>query len=382
MKDGSAPSEIPPPLWLLAELTYKCPLQCPYCSNPTDYDRFGSELTTEEWRETLRQARALGACQLGLSGGEPLVRSDLEEIVYEARRLGFYTNLITSSLGMKPERVERLHQSGLDHIQVSFQDADPEINDFLAGTSAFQHKREIAEAVKANGFPMVLCFVLHRQNIHRMERMVELADQLDADYVELAMTQYHGWAWANRTALLPNRQQVERAEQTAHELQARFRDRMEIYYVVPDYYEGRPKACVNGWGNVFLSVAPDGTALPCHSAASLPLEFPNVRDADLAWIWRDSDAFNRFRGFGWMNETCRNCPEREQDFGGCRCQAFQMTGDLTATDPACAKAPSHHLVEEAVAAADQPQADEQPLIFRNPRNARRARATAGDESGM
>lgn len=374
MKDGSVPSEVPPPLWLLAELTYKCPLQCPYCSNPTNYDRFREELDTEEWRRVLREARQLGACQLGLSGGEPLVRTDLEAIIDEARELGFYSNLITSGLGMDAERVARLRQAGLDHIQVSFQDSDPEINDFLAGTNAFEHKRAMAEAVKANGFPMVLCFVLHRRNLERMEVMVELAAQLGADYVELAMTQYHGWAWTNRTALLPSREQVERAEETAHRLQRQYRDRMEILYVVPDYFEGRPKACVHGWGSVFIDIAPDGTALPCHSAAGLPIEFPNVRDSDLQTIWRDSDAFNRFRGFDWMKEPCRSCPEREKDFGGCRCQAYQMTGDMAATDPACSKSPAHYLVEQAVDEAAHRRPDEHPLVFRNPRNARRERA--------
>lgn len=373
MKDGSAESEPPPPLWLLAEVTYKCPLQCPYCSNPTDYDRYRHELDTAEWLRVLEQARALGACQLGLSGGEPLVRRDLEEILARARQLGYYTNLITSALGLTPERVDALSTAGLDHIQISFQDSDPEVSDYLAGTDAFAHKRAMAQAVKANGFPMVLCFVLHRQNLERMEAMVELADRLDADYVELAMTQYHGWAWANRSALLPSREQVERAEATAHRLQERYRERMKIYYVVPDYFEGRPKACVNGWGKVFMNIAPDGTALPCHGAASLPLTFPNVREQSLASIWRDSDAFNRFRGFDWMREPCRSCPEQDQDFGGCRCQAYQMTGDMHATDPACAKSPAHHQVEDAVAAAASAPAEGQPVYFRNPRNARRRR---------
>ena len=362
-----------PPLWMLAELTYKCPLQCAYCSNPTDYDRFRDELGTEDWCRVLREARALGVCQLGLSGGEPLLRRDLETIVAEAARLGFYSNLITSGIGMNPDRVRRLREAGLDHIQVSFQDSDPEVNDFLAGTGAFEHKRAMALAVKANGFPMVLCFVLHRRNVERMEAMVELAAELGADYVELAMTQYHGWAWTNRSALLPTREQVVSAEETAHRLQAHYRGSMEILYVVPDYFEGRPKGCVNGWGSVFLNVAPDGTALPCHSAASLPLEFPNVRNEHLGRIWRESEAFNRFRGFDWMSEPCRSCPERERDFGGCRCQAWLMTGDMTATDPACAKSPQHHLVREAIDAAEDRIAEAQPLVFRNPRNARKQR---------
>ncbi len=362
---SEAPSK---PLWLLAELTYACPLQCPYCSNPVDYTRHTDELDTETWRRVLREARSLGALQLGLSGGEPATRRDLEAIVAEARRLGYYTNLISSGLGLDAGRIAALHEAGLDHIQLSFQAADAELNDLIAGTGAFAHKRAVARAVKAQGYPMVLCFVLHRDNIAHIGDMLALAAELGADYVELATTQYYGWAWVNRDRLLPTREQLVRAEATAHAWQHRMKGTMKIYYVVPDYYERRPKACMNGWGSVFLTVAPDGTALPCHSARSLPgLEFPNVREHSIDWIWRDSPGFNAFRGDAWMKEPCRSCDEKAKDFGGCRCQAWLLTGDPANADPVCDKSPHHAAVEAITARAG---VSERPLVFRNPRNAK------------
>lgn len=365
---GCAPSR---PLWLLAELTYACPLQCPYCSNPLDYGQIRDELDTATWLRVLREARALGAAQLGLSGGEPATRPDLEVLVAEARRLGYYTNLITSGIGLDAERIERLRAAGLDHIQVSFQASGAELNDYLAGTRAFQHKLEIARAVKAAGYPMVLCFVLHRDNIDDMDAVLALAAELQADYVELATAQYYGWAWVNRDRLMPSREQLARGEAVAHAWQARLQGRTKIYYVVPDYYETRPKACMNGWGSIFLTIAPDGTALPCHSARSLPgLSFPNVREHGIEWIWNESPGFNRFRGFEWMREPCRSCDEKERDFGGCRCQAYLLTGDASQADPVCDKSPHHGRVLAAIEAAAATPI-EQPLVFRNPRNARR-----------
>lgn len=364
---GSRTTETGPPLWLLAELTYRCPLQCPYCSNPLDYDRYGSELDTETWIRVLREARKLGAVQLGFSGGEPLVRSDLETLVEEAHRLGYYTNLITSAIGMDAKRVERLRSLGLDHVQVSFQADEPGLNDRIAGGTSFEHKLEMARAVKACGFPMVLCFVIHRGNIDRTREMLELAVDLDADYVELAAVQYNGWAAVNRAALLPTAAQIQGAEAVAHEYQARYQGRMTIYYVVPDYYEGRPKACMNGWGTTFIAVAPDGTALPCHSARTLPgLEFPNVRDRSMEWIWKESPAFDRFRGQAWMKEPCRTCPERETDHGGCRCQAYLLTGDAAGADPACDKSRHHGAILAAREAAmlGGGELDERSLRFR------------------
>ncbi|MDX1657150.1 MAG: pyrroloquinoline quinone biosynthesis protein PqqE [Candidatus Competibacteraceae bacterium] len=370
---GFAPNNPPRPLWLLAELTYACPLQCPYCSNPLDFATYQDELSTDEWLRVLAEARRLGAAQLGLSGGEPLVRRDLKLLVAEARRLGYYSNLITSGVGMDDSRVASLREAGLDHIQLSFQASSRELNDLIAGTEAFQHKLAMARAVKDHGYPMVLCFVLHRDNIEQLDQMLDLAVELGADYVELATAQYYGWALLNRDRLLPDQKQLSRAEAIAHDYQARLKGRIKIYYVVPDYYEGRPKACMNGWGKVFLTIAPDGTALPCHAAHSLPgLAFPNVRDYPLEWIWQQSPVFRRFRGYDWMQEPCRSCPERDKDFAGCRCQAYLLTGDATNADPACELSPHHHRVLEAIEQAGRVQAggDAKPLVFRNPRNSR------------
>ncbi|MEQ8663758.1 MAG: pyrroloquinoline quinone biosynthesis protein PqqE [Gammaproteobacteria bacterium] len=362
------------PLWLLAELTYRCPLQCPYCSNPLDIARYQDELATEDWLRVLREARELGAMQLGFSGGEPLVRRDLETLVGEASGLGYYSNLITSGVGMDVDRVARLREAGLDHIQISFQASDEELNNFLGGTASFRHKVEMARAVKAQGYPMVLNIVIHRRNIDHIEDIIRMTIELEADYVELASTQYYGWSRVNVDALLPTRAQLARAEAVAHDYQARMKDRMKIIYVVPDYFENRPKACMNGWGAVFLTIAPDGRALPCHAASSLPgLVFPNVREHSVREIWYDSPAFNRFRGFDWMAEPCRSCPEKTRDFGGCRCQAYLLTGDATAADPVCDKSPHHaRLVAdvERIEALSDAAAAARPLVFRNMRNSR------------
>lgn len=359
-----------PPRWLLAELTYACPLQCPYCSNPVDYPRYKNELTTEEWLDVLGQARKLGAVQLGFSGGEPLLRHDLEQLIAESRKLGYYTNLITSGIGLSEDRIRAFKAAGLDHIQLSFQAPVKELNDYLAGTECFEQKLKAARLIKRYGFPMVLCFVRHRLTEPYVEDFLKLAVELKADYVELAMIQNLAWDLVNRKALLPTRDQLADSEKIAKAYQEKLKGQMKIYYVVQDYYEPRPKACMSGWGNIFLTIAPDGTALPCHSARILPgIAFPNVREHSLKWIWEESPAFNRFRGFEWMSEPCRSCPEKEQDFGGCRCQAYLLTGDPTATDPVCAKSPKHSLIEQATLEAQI--AHEQPLIFRNPKNARR-----------
>jgi PqqA peptide cyclase len=372
---SSTPSPAPirpgPPLWLLLELTYRCPLHCAFCYNPTDFARTGPELGTEEWLRVLREARALGAVQLGLSGGEPLSRDDLEIIVGEAHRLGFYTNLITSGVGLNEERIRILKAAGLDHIQLSFQDSTRRMNDFLSSTRTFDLKSKVAALIKKYDYPMVLNVVLHRLNIDHIEEILEMAQRLGADYVELANTQFYGWAWHNRDQLMPSRAQVERAEETT----SRFRERssMRIFFVVPDYFERRPKACMNGLGSIFLTVTPDGTALPCHAARMLPgFDFPNVKDSRLEHVWFDSDAFNRFRGDEWMKEPCRTCPEKSRDFGGCRCQAYLLTGDAANADPVCDKSPHHHLVTEAVERAARASASntaaEIPLVFRSPGN--------------
>ena len=369
------PENPPRPLWLLAELTYACPLQCPYCSNPLDFARTKGELTTQQWIDTLREARRLGAAQLGFSGGEPLVRRDLEDLVAEARNLGYYTNLITSAIGMDAARVARLREAGLDHIQISFQASDAELNNRFAGTDAFAHKVEMARAVKAQGYPMVLNVVLHRHNIDRTDAILDMALDLEADYVELANTQFYGWAFHNRHQLLPTREQLERSEAVANRYKAAHGDRMRILYVIPDYYAERPKPCMNGWGRVFLSVAPDGTALPCQGARRLPdIEFPKVTEHPLAWIWNESPAFNRFRGTQWMKEPCRSCPERDKDFGGCRCQAWLVAGDPAGADPVCALSPHRALIDRVVEAVNEDATDasrEIPvMLFRNPRNSK------------
>ncbi|MHA6637237.1 pyrroloquinoline quinone biosynthesis protein PqqE [Stutzerimonas frequens] len=334
-----------PPLWLLAELTYRCPLQCPYCSNPLDFARSHEELSTAEWIEVFRQAREMGAAQLGFSGGEPLVRQDLAELIAAARGLGYYTNLITSGIGLTEEKIASFADAGLDHIQISFQAADEEVNNLLAGSQkAFAHKLEMARAVKKHGYPMVLNFVTHRHNIDNIDQIIRLCIELEADFVELATCQFYGWAELNRAGLLPSKEQLVRAERITNE----WRDKLaaenhpcKLIFVTPDYYEERPKACMNGWGNLFLDITPDGTALPCHSARQLPVEFPNVREHSIEHIWRHSFGFNKFRGYDWMPEPCRSCDEKERDYGGCRCQAFMLTGDAANADPVCSKS-AHH----------------------------------------
>ncbi|HJY77346.1 MAG TPA: pyrroloquinoline quinone biosynthesis protein PqqE [Burkholderiales bacterium] len=365
-RDGSvsARPEPGPPLWLLAELTYRCPLHCVYCSNPVDYTRYKEELTTEEWLRVLREARELGATQLGFSGGEPLMRDDLETLAAEARRLGYYSNLITSGVGLNERRIAALKEAGLDHIQVSFQDSTREMNDFLSSTRTFELKRRVAKMVKAHGYPMVLNVVLHRLNIDHVGQILEMAAELEADYVELANTQYYGFAYANRELLLPSRQQLERAEAVTNAFRARMGERMKIFFVVPDYYANRPKACMNGWGSVFLCMTADGVALPCHEARMLPgLEFPSVRDRSLQWIWRESPGFSRYRGDEWMREPCRSCPEKGRDFGGCRCQAYLVTGEAENADPVCDKSPHHHLITQVTARAREGTVDVKPVLF-------------------
>lgn len=366
------PDGVGQPFWLLAELTYSCPLQCSYCANPINLKGEGDELSTEQWISVLKQGRKMGAAQLGFSGGEPLLRKDLEVLIREARQMGYYTNLITSGMGMDAARVADFKSAGLDHIQVSFQASTEELNNRLAGSKkAFAQKLAMAREVKAQGYPMVLNFVIHRDNIDQIDQIIELSMELDADYVELATAQYYGWALANRDQLLPTQDQLTRAEETTN----RYRDQLDgsgpkLIFVMPDYYEERPKDCMNGWGKLFLTITPDGTALPCHSARELPIAFPNVRDTSLEEIWYRSTGFNHFRGYGWMKEPCRSCDEKEKDFGGCRCQAFKLTGDAANADPVCGKSESHHLIEAARERAETPATAS--AVMRNPRNIDRA----------
>ncbi|MBN3758208.1 pyrroloquinoline quinone biosynthesis protein PqqE [Paraburkholderia sp. Tr-20389] len=374
-------SSVGPPLWLLAELTYRCPLHCAFCYNPVNYTDHRDELSTAQWIDVLQQARKLGAAQLGFSGGEPLMRDDLEELVAEAHRLGFYTNLITSGVGLTEARLDTLKANGLDHIQLSFQDSTQELNDFLSSTRTFDLKNRVARSIKAHGFPMVLNCVLHRYNLPHVDKIIDMALAMGAEYLELANTQYYGWAHTNRAQLMPTAEQLREAEAVVERYRKEIGNRCKIFFVVPDYFETRPKRCMNGWGSVFLGIAPDGAALPCHSARSLPgLTFPNVKDTPLEHIWFDSDAFNRFRGFEWMKEPCRSCEEKTKDLGGCRCQAYLLTQDAANADPVCDKSAHHEQVVRVVREAANRSAtlapDEQPVTFRNDANSRRLTASA------
>ncbi|MFT5894885.1 MAG: pyrroloquinoline quinone biosynthesis protein E [bacterium] len=360
-----------PPLWLLAELTYRCPLHCAFCFNPVDFATQEKELDTDGWIQTLRQARALGSVQCGFSGGEPMLRRDLETLVGEAHKLGYYTNLLTTGVGLTDARARVLKDNGLDNIQLSFQDSTREMNDFLSNTRTFDLKNKVAAMIKEYDWPMVLNCVIHRMNIEHIDRIIEMALELGAETLELANTQYYSWAVVNRDHLLPSRKQLEKAEKVTNEYRERYGDRLDIIFVVPDYYENRPKKCMNGWGNVFLGIAPDGTALPCHTARMLPgAAFPNVADHSIEEIWYGSEGFNRYRGKNWMKEPCRSCSESDDDLGGCRCQAFLLAGDPAAADPVCDKSPDRHVVDSAIDLAQSestfPQG-EQPLIFRDPK---------------
>ena len=336
----------PRPYALLAELSYRCPLHCPYCSNPTRA-RSDGDLTTDEWRRVLREATELGVLQVGFSGGEPLVRRDLAELVRGAREAKLYTNLITSGVGLDESRASELREAGLDSVQLSFQSDDVGLADQIAGARAHQRKLAAASFIRAAGIPLSLNFVIHRRNIDRLPQMIGLAEALGAERVELANAQFYGWAFLNRTALLPTREQVTRAREVATAAKARLAGKIDIFYVLPDYYEMRPKPCLNGWGQRYLTVNPIGDVLPCSTASSaIPdLRFENVRARSLDWIWRRSESFNRFRGTEWMPEPCRSCPQKEIDFGGCRCQAALLTGNAANTDPVCSLSPNRARVD-------------------------------------
>ena len=348
-----------PPLALLAEVTHRCPLQCPYCSNPLELERASAELDTTSWRRVLTEAAELGALQVHFSGGEPLVRRDLETLVRHAAQSGLYANLITSGVLLDRHRMAALVEAGLEHVQLSFQDTNDEIGDRIAGFPKAQaKKREAAALVKAAGLPLTINAVVHRQNLARLPQMIELALELGASRIEVAHVQYYGWSLLNRAALLPTREQLDEATAIVATARERLKGVLAIDYVVPDYYARRPKACMGGWGRQFLNVSPAGKVMPCHAAESLPgFHFPSVHEASLAEIWYGSDAFNRFRGTDWMPEPCSSCERREIDWGGCRCQAFALTGDAARTDPACALSADHRLLDAAISTASVPQAD-------------------------
>jgi pyrroloquinoline quinone biosynthesis protein E len=372
--NGTKQSHAPKPFWLLAEVTYRCPLHCAFCYNPTDYiSHTQNELTTAEWIRALREARQMGALQLGISGGEPLLRDDIEEIVAEAGSLGYYSNLITSGVGLTEKRIAEFKRGGLDHIQLSMHDITKEINNFITDTNTFELKKNVAGMIKDYGYPMVLNVVIHRYNIEHIGEILEMAEAIGANYVELANTQYYGWSLINRSQLMPTREQLDKAEAITNKFRERVGSKMKIYFVVPDYYADRPKKCMNGWGEVFMIVTADGTVLPCHSARVLPgMEFPNVRDGKgLEWMWNESPAFNKYRGDDWMKEPCRSCPDKEKDLGGCRCQSFMLTGDAEMADPVCSLSPTHDVILQAIEDAKNPQLAAQPIVFRNDRNSQK-----------
>lgn len=340
---------------MLIELTHRCPLHCPYCSNPVELVSRARELTGAQWIDLLTQARELGVVQMHFSGGEPLARSDLPELIAHARQLGAYVNLVTSGVGLTVERARLLAERGVDHIQLSMQDADSRNADLIAGARVHAVKLRAAEAITAAGLPLTVNVVLHRTNIDRVERIVDLAVGLGADRVELANTQYYGWGLRNRAALLPTAVQLDAAREAVQRARLKYADGPELVYVVADYFADRPKPCMDGWGRLQLTVTPEGNVLPCPAASAittLPVE--NVLLRPLAEIWYLSKTFNAYRGTAWMREPCRSCPERFTDFGGCRCQAFQFTGDAAATDPVCGLSPHRPLVDAALTEAAEP----------------------------
>ncbi|GLZ43755.1 pyrroloquinoline quinone biosynthesis protein PqqE [Actinokineospora sp. NBRC 105648] len=344
-----------PPLGLLAELTHRCPLHCPYCSNPVDLVPRSGELDTEQWRSVFTQARDLGVLQVHLSGGEPLARRDLPALVGHASGLGCYVNLVTSGLGLTEERMADLAACGVEHVQLSVQAADPLLAKRIAGVDAFERKRAAAAAVHAAGLPLTVNVVLHRGNLDQVGAIIALAEELGADRLELANTQYYGWALRNRDALMPTRAQLDAAEPVVRAARERLAGRMAVIYVVADYQDRYPKPCMHGWGARQLTVAPDGTVLPCPAAEVITtLSFDRVTTRPLAEIWYESSSFDAYRGESWMRDPCRGCDRRAVDFGGCRCQAFLLTGSAANTDPVCSLSPHHHLVREAAAPVATP----------------------------
>jgi PqqA peptide cyclase len=350
------------PLALIAELTHRCPLHCVYCSNPLELKTRASELTTETWSQVFQQAAQIGVLQADLTGGEPLARTDILELVRAARTAGLYVNLITSGLPLDEARLTKLVEAGLDHLQLSFQGAHEEIANEISGTKAHAQKLRVLQWLKQVRLAVTLNFVIHRGNIDRIEEMLALAESSSATRVEFANVQYYGWAFANRERLLPTRAQLSRSVETLKSAQERLRGKIRVEYVVPDYYAKYPKPCMGGWGRKLMLITPTGEALPCHAAQIIPgMQFENVKDRGLREIWETSAAFQKFRGQAWMQEPCRTCDRREQDFGGCRCQALLLAGDASATDPVCSLAPTREKVDAILEAANRSSSDHPPL---------------------
>ncbi|NGO07084.1 pyrroloquinoline quinone biosynthesis protein PqqE [Streptomyces sp. HC44] len=361
---GSPTAQVAPPWALLAELTHGCPLHCAYCSNPVELVRRSAELDTAEWADVMRQAGELGVVHTHLSGGEPLLRRDLPEIVAAAEAADIHTQLVTSGVGLTRDRLTALTDHGLRSVQLSVQHAEAAASDRIAGHRSFTAKRKAATLVGEAGLPLGLNVVLHRDNLDALDALIDLALDWGAERIELANTQFYGWALVNRDRLLPGRDQIERARAVVEARRERLAGTMDVVWVVPDYVDGTAKPCMGGWGAVSLTVAPDGTVLPCPAAATLPgLDAPNVRDRSLEWTWHHSPAFNRYRGTDWMTGPCRSCPQRDTDLGGCRCQAYALTGDASRTDPVCGLAPDHGLVRALVDTPRRPGVPTAPRSF-------------------
>ncbi len=368
--DGSTPAESPgelirvdPPLGMLAELTHRCPLQCPYCSNPVKLLKAAEELDTKTWLSAFAQAADLGVLQVHLSGGEPTLRQDLEDLIGGLSARGVYTNLITAGVTLTQERIKQLVAAGLDHIQLSLQGVDPAVSDKIGNyKDSLAKKLAIARAIREEGLPLTINAPTHRHNIQQTRALIDLALELGAGRLEIAHVQYYGWASRNQAALMPPYEQVLEEAAIVADAKDRLKGVMAIDYVTPDYYAQFPKPCMGGWAKDVINITPEGKVLPCHAAESLPLAYDNIKTRPLSEIWYESEAFNRFRGFAWMKEPCRSCPRKEVDFGGCRCQAFAVTGDAEAADPACSLSPQHHLMGEragALVAAEPP-----PFVYR------------------
>ena len=334
------------PLALIAEVSHRCPLRCVYCSNPMKMVAKGAELATEEWLRVFAEAANLGTLHLHLTGGEPLGRTDLKELIVGGRSAGLYTNLITSGIGLSERRLEDLIAAGLDHIQLSFQDSMESMANWISGVPVHAHKVNLAGMIRKHAIAFTVNLVVHRQNLDHLEEMIAFVEQLAPDRMEIAHAQYYGWALENREALLPTKEQLENSLTVIAAERKRLQGRMRIDSVIPDYYARFPKPCMGGWGRSLMLIDPSGKALPCHAAGVIPgLQFDNVREHSLQWIWQKSHAFEQFRGETWMPDPCRNCERRSQDFGGCRCQAFLFTGNAAATDPVCSLAPQRHLID-------------------------------------
>lgn len=358
-------NKIKPPLWLLLELTYKCPLACPYCYNDLKFANTKDSMSTADWFRVMEEAREMGAVQIGFSGGEPLLNKDIIKIVQKASDLKFYTNLITSGVGMKKNIMHELKEAGLKTVQLSIQSHDEKTLNYIAHhENAYKEKIKALKEIKDAKLQLIINVCITKQNIHQLRDIIDFSEKAGADYLEIANVQYYGWALENMEALLPTEKQLDDAKKVTDNYRKTV-DKIKVFFIVPDYYASRPKACMNGWGDTFLTINPQGDALPCNAANSLPIEFPNVKNDSIEEIWNNSKAFNFFRGYEWMKEPCRSCDEKEKDFGGCRCQAYALTQDIYATDPVCSKSSDNDLILKSI---EKSKTSSKELIFRTRKN--------------